>query len=184
MLTLPFQVSILSILTCSIKYKWESSHSRYMHSLARVSFSDHLSSVWFSVPYPMGGDNRDVAKIQRQRLHNHTQPISTKLCKRHSEVKGIQVCSFVFFFKRIRTVLFSRGSYISDIYQNTFTTLKSANFNQTSHTSFLCEWDEWLFKGKCQREIIGELQKCIDNIQNSFSTETLGKYQQVESILG
>ena len=98
--------------------------------------------------------------------------------------KGFKFVRLVFFFKRIRTVLFSRGSYISDIYQNTFTTLKSANFNQTSHTSFLCEWDEWLFKGKCQREIIGELQKCIDNIQNSFSTETLGKYQQVESILG
>ena len=95
---------------------------RPIHSLARVSFSDHLSSVWFSVPYPKGGDNRDVAKIQRQRLHNHTQPISTKLCKRHSEVKGIQRDSSLFvwfFFKRIRTVLFSRGSYISDIYQNT-----------------------------------------------------------------
>lgn len=132
----------------------------------------------------MGGDNRDVAKIRRQRLHNHTQPISTKLCKRHSEVKGIQVCSFVFFFKRIRTVLFSRGSYISDIYQNTLRHWKVQILTKLqSHTSFLCEWDEWLFKGKCQREIIGELQKCIDNIQNSFSTETLGKYQQVESIL-
>ena len=118
MLTLPFQVSSLSILTCSIKYKWESSHSRYIHSLARVSFSDHLSSVWFSVPYPMGGDNRDVAKIQRQRLHNHTQPISTKLCKRHSEVKGIQVCSFGFFSKELGPCYFP-GEAILAIYIKT-----------------------------------------------------------------